>query len=320
MRRLIYSLCILALLGTSACSSSGEVVYTGQNADAREGDYIKDPEAVGTTRDGDNRADVTRTTSNRVDIPVLEFAHVMSETNGAAMRTRSGYGIRRTLQSFAAGFFVQYMERRTGVRGYDDTATYEMFQAERNGTRYAGLASREQLGSRRSIARTSAVSGFNFPWTETGESATDGLYANASVQAMRSEAYLHATSADSGYESAFSARVIGLHLWKYADREIVADAVEITYTIVYYNTNEYNTGPTEIIEPVPYYTEYVENSATLPREGTRVEYVEREERDVLSWSFPDGIEPGETNEMTYKVTVKLDQSYKSRPSAPPNKQ
>lgn len=313
MRRLIYSLCILALLGAAACQSSGEIVYTGQNEDAREGEYIKDPEAVGTTRDRGNQQDTTRTQSNRVDIPVLEFAQISSTTKGVALRRRSGFDARYVRQSYAAGRYIDYVERRLGVDGYVDAATLEMYQAERNATLFPGLKSREELNRRSGLTRTSAYSAENRPWTQTGRSTTEGIHSNAWVEGMRAEAYLEATRARSGYESAWGSRVIGLHLWKYANREIVTDAVEITYTIVYFNTNEYNTGPTEIDEPVPYYTEYIKDSATLPKQGTSVQYIKRDGRDLLRWKFPEGIEPGETNRMTYKVTVKLDAPYESRP-------
>jgi hypothetical protein len=57
---------------------------------------------------------------------------------------------------------------------------------------------------------------------------------------------------------------------------------------------------------VPYYTEYIQGSATLPKDGTSVEYLKRDDdRNILRWKFPKGIKAGETNSMKYKVTVRL---------------
>ena len=314
MRRLLYTLAILALLGTSACQSSGEIVYTGQNEEAAEGTYIKDPNAVGTTRDSSSREDTTRTESNRVDIPVLEYAQLGCYSQGEAMLRRSGYDTRYVRSGYSALTYRDYVERRVAFEGFDDRAVAEGYTANRNATLYPGLYSNEELNYRMGRDRYRAYSALEGPWTDTGKVTTEAVESNSSVEAMRGEAYLEAGRTRNGYEAAFSTRVIGLHLWKYADREIVTDAVEITYTLVYYNTNEYDTGPTEIDEPVPYYTEYTEGSATLPKDGTSVQYIKRPgNRNILRWKFPKGIKAGETNSMKYKVTVLLDAPPEYRP-------
>ncbi|MCA8910563.1 MAG: hypothetical protein KDB82_02570 [Planctomycetes bacterium] len=314
MRRLLYTLAILALLGTSACTSSGEIVYTGANEDAREGTYIKDPNAVGTTRDSVNRQDTTRTESNRVDIPVLEYAQLGCISGGYAMMRRSGYDTRYVRSGFAAIKYSDYVERRVGFEGYTNGATAEGYWTKLNSTVYPSLVSDDELSYRMGRDRYRAYSALESPWTDTGKVTTEAIESNSRVEAMRGEAYLEGARTRYGYDAAFVTRVVGLHLWKYADREIVTDAVEVTYTLVYYNTNEFDTGPTEIDEPVPYYTEYIENSATLPKDGTSVQYIKRPgNRSILRWKFPKGIKAGETNSMKYKVTVKLNAEPEYRP-------
>jgi hypothetical protein len=313
MNRTLYTLAILALL-TAACASQGEVVYTGTNEDAREGSWIKDPEAEATTRDSSSRSDTTRTESNRIDIPVLEYAQVSATTYGAAARRQSGYDARYTRMSFEAIRRLDFFEWDSKVSGYSDRVTAEMVHANRNATTFPGLYGDEQLNYRTGRDRLRAYSALETPWTETMKLATEGIKSSAYAEGMRTEAYLEATRNRYGYDAAFSSRVIGLHLWKYADRELVTDAVEITYTLVYYNTNDYETGPTEIDEPVPYYTEYIEGSATLPKDGTSVEFIKRDDnRNLLRWKFPEGIEAGETNSMKYKVTVRLNAEPEYRP-------
>lgn len=305
MRRLLYTLAILALLGT-ACASSGEVVYTGQNEDAREGAWIKDPNAVGTTRDSSAREDTTRTESNRVDIPVLEYAQTGCTTYGAAAHRRSGYDARYTRYTYTAITHQDYAIRRVLFEGFEDGSTWEALEARRNATLYPGVYGNERLNYRTGRDRYRAYSALEQPWTDTGKLASEGIKSNSYLEGVRSEAFLEGARTRYGYDAAFTSRVIGLHLWKYADRELVTDAVEITYTLVYYNTNDYDTGPTEIDEPVPYYTEYIQGSATLPKEGTSVEYLKRDDdRNILRWKFPKGIKAGETNSMKYKVTVRL---------------
>ena len=306
MRRLLYTVAILALLGT-ACSSSGEIVYTGTNEDAREGDWIKDPEAEALTKDGDSRQDTTRTQSNRVDIPVLEFAQMSVTSKGYALQRRSGYESRYVRTIYEGVRQIEYLDRRVRFHGFGDDYMSEGFVARRANTLYPGLYSNEELNSRMGRQRYRAYSTNEGPYTTTGKLATEGVKSNSWVENMQGEAYVEGARTRYGYDAAFNTRVVGLHLWKYADREIVADAVEVTYTIVYYNTNDFGTGPTEIDEPVPYYTEYIDGSATLPKEGTSVQYIERDDRrNLLRWKFPKGIKAGETNSMKYKVTVKLE--------------
>lgn len=313
MKKGLYTVAILALL-SAACASQGEIVYTGTNEDAREGSWIKDPEAEATTRNRSTGQDTTRTESNRVDIPVLEYAQASSTTYGAAAKRNSGYDARYTRLSYEAVRKLEYFQWAGQISRFSDAATSAELHANRNATIFPGLYGDEELNYRTGRDRVRAYSALEEPWVASGKLATEGIKSRASAQGMRSEAYLEATRNRYGYDSAFSARVIGLHLWKYADRELVADAVEITYTLVYYNTNDYDTGPTEIDEPVPYYTEYVAGSATLPKDGTSVEFIKRDgNRNLLRWKFPKGIEAGETNSMKYKVIVRLDSGPEYRP-------
>lgn len=314
MRRLLYTLAFLTLLGTSACQSSGEIVYTGENEDAAEGSWIKDPNAVGTTRDSNAKQDTTRTESNRVDIPVVEYAQLGCITRGEAMLRRSGYDTRYVRTGFAALTYRDYVERRVSFDGFRESAVAEGYTGGRNATTYPGLYSNEELNTRMGRDRYRAYSALESPWTDTGRMSSEAVESSSHVEAMRGEAYLEAGRTRYGYDAAFSSRVVGLHLWKYADRDLVTDAVEITYTLVYYNTNDWDTGPTEIDEPVPYYTEYIVDSATLPKDGTSVQYIKRaDNRNILRWKFPNGIKAGETNSMKYKVTVKLNAPPEYRP-------
>ncbi|MBZ0135041.1 MAG: hypothetical protein K8I27_01555 [Planctomycetes bacterium] len=306
MHRLLYTLTLLALLGT-ACTSSGEIVYTGANEDAREGDWIKDPEAEATTKDGASRQDTTRTESNRVDIPVMEFAQYAVTSKGYAFHRRSGYESRYVRTVFEGLRHVDYVDRDVRFHGFEDDYMSEGLIARRANTLYPGAYTNEHLSTRLGRDRYRAYSTQETPSITSGKLATEGMRSSSWVESMRGEAYAEGARTRYGYDAAFSTRVVGLHLWKYADRELVADSVEITYTLVYYNTNDFGTGPTEIDEPVPYYTEYIDGTATLPKEGTSVEYIKRDDRrNLLRWKFPKGIKAGETNTMKYKVTVKLD--------------
>ena len=314
MKRLAYMFSILLLFGAYGCASSGDIKYTGVNEDAREGSWIKDPEAVGTTRDSGARQDTTRTESNRVDIPILEFAQIGCVTSGAAATRRSGYDGRYVRIGYSALTLQDYVSKLVTVQGYRDGHTTNELWARSNSTIYPALYSDEQYNHRYSRDGYSASSAEDQAWTNTARLTTEGLRSTTNAHAMTSETYLEAGHTRYGYEAAFNTRVIGLHLWKYADREVVGDNVEITYTIVYYNTNEFDTGPTEIDEPVPYYTEYIADTATLPKEGTSVAYLKRDDaRNILRWKFPKGIKAGETNSMKYKVTVRLDPSPEYRP-------
>lgn len=313
MGRLLYTTLLLALLGT-ACTSSGEIVYTGTNEDAREGDWIKDPEAEALTKDGASRQDTTRTQSNRVDIPVLEFAQMSVTSKGYALHRRSGYESRYVRTIYEGIRLADYVDRRVAFHGYGDDYMTEYLQGRSANTLYPSVYGNEELNTRMGRERYRAYSTNEGPYTTTGRLVTEGVKSNSWVESMQGDAYVEGARTRYGYDAAFNSRVIGLHLWKYADREIVADAVEVTYTIVYYNTNEYDTGPTEVDEPVPYYTEYIEGSATLPKEGTSVEYIKRSDRrHILRWKFPKGIKAGETNSMKYKVTVKLDAESEYQP-------
>lgn len=317
MKRLFGLCAIAALVLLSACESSGAVVYTGEREDALEGDYIKDPEAVGSTRNRGNQTDTTRTESNRVDIPVLEFAQLRMESYYAASHSRMALDARYTRTGFAASRLMNGYERRVAIEHLTADAANAYLSRDANETLYPGMKMREQLSWRSSSERVRAYSALEGPDIESGTVETEGIVARETTRAMMSESELEAMKTRNGFESAFVQRIIGLHLWKYADREIVGDTVEVTYTIVYYNTNEFDTGPTEIDEPVPYYTEYLDKSATLPKNGTSVDYLVRAgSRNLLRWKFPMGIKAGETNSMTYKVRVRLEEDYAPKDDTP----
>lgn len=303
---------ILALLAVAlvGCYSQGPIVYTGTNEDARDGDWIKDPEAEGTTRDSTNRKDQTRTLSNRVDIPVLEYAQMSVTSYGYGARRHSGYDARFTRMRYEAGRHTEYTQYDAALTWVDRHVGAEAAFADLNETLYPGLRNQDMLNARSGRDRTRAYSALEQPWTEANRAAVDGIRTRSWTNAVKGEAWLEAYRGTEGYELAHGSRVIGLHLWKYADRDLVTDAVEVTYTIVYYNMNEYDIGPTEIQEPIPYYTQFIEKTATLPKEGTSVEYVKGEgTRNFLRWKFPKGIKAGETNKMTYKVRVELESKY-----------
>lgn len=316
MKRLFGLCAFAALVLLSACESSGEVIYTGEQEDALEGNYIKDPEAVGSTRNR-NQADTTRTESNRVDIPVLEFAQYRVESYYAAAHSRMALDARYTRSGFAASRLMNGYDRRVAIEHLTSEAANAYLSRDANQTLYPAFKGREQYNSRLGRDQTRAYSAMDQSLVETSKLESEGIQARETTRAMASSSNVEAVKTRNGYEAAFMQRVVGLHLWKYADRELVADAVEITYTIVYYNTNEYDTGPTEIDEPVPYYTEYIDKSATLPKQGTSVEYLLRKDnRHILRWKFPQGIKAGETNRMTYKVKVRLQDEYAPRDDTP----
>lgn len=310
-------LAFAALLLLSACESSGEVIYTGEREDALEGEYIKDPEAVGSTRNRSNQTDTTRTESNRVDIPVLEFAQFQVTTRYAAAHARSELDARLTRSGFGAAKLMAGYERRLVLETLTADASNAFLTRDTNETLFPAMRMREQLNSRVSNERVRAYSAQEVSLFDTGLVDSTSISAREMTSAMASSSNVEAIKTRTGYESAFVQRIVGLHLWKYADREIVGDDVEVTYTIVYYNTNEYDTGPTEIDEPVPYYTQYLEKSATLPKSGTTVEYLLRPgNRNILRWKFPQGIKAGETNKMTYKVRVRLNEEYSPKDDTP----
>lgn len=310
MQRLLATVSVCIALALSACQGSGDIRYTGTNDTAYEGDWIKDPEADATTRNRGGSQDTTRTRSNRVDIPVLEYAQTASVSYGAGAYNRAGYDGRYVRTMYQAAKYAEFTVHERLFVGFSDGAMAEGVRANRNLTLYPSLLSREEVNSRLGNTRVRAYSALEQPWTETGNVRTEGMRSNAWVEALNVETELESIRGRSGTESAWASRVVGLHLWKYADREVVGDSVEVTYTLVYYNANEYATGPTEIDEPVPYYTEYIQGTATLPKEGTAVEYIQRPgARNLLRWKFPQGIKPEETNRMTYKVTVRLTDTY-----------
>lgn len=303
---------ILALIAVAlaGCYNTGPIVYTGTNEDAREGDWIKDPEAEGTTRDITGRKDQSRTLSNRVDIPVLEYAQMSVTTYGYGARRGSGYDARFVRMRYEAGRHTEYTQFNATRAWVERRVGAEATWANVNETLYPGLRNEDTLNARAGRDRTRAYSALEQPWTEANREYVDGIRTRTWTNAIKGENYLEAVRGRDGYEMAYGSRVIGLHLWKYADRDLVTDAVEVTYTIVYYNMNEFDIGPTEIQEPIPYYTQYIDKSATLPKEGTSVEYIAGQgNRSFLRWRFPQGIKAGETNKMTYKVRVELESKY-----------
>jgi hypothetical protein len=310
MRHLAAMFVIAAGIALSACATDRGLVYTGTNEDAAEGSWIKDPEAQGTTRDITGRRDQSRTESNRVDIPVREFVTVASTSSTGTVVRNSGFDARYVRVAVAAGWSNHRLDARGMVQGYRSASSADILLAHLNETRFPGMWSTEELNSRMGRNTTRAYSALEQPWAETGSVPTEAVHTRDSLRAVKGNSRLEASKSQAGYSEAFGSRIIGLHLWKYADRELVTDAVEVTYTIVYYNMNEYDIGPTEILEPIPYYTQYMEGSATLPKEGTTVSKIQKVgERAYLRWNFPRGIKAGETNEMTYKVRVQLDSQY-----------
>jgi hypothetical protein len=310
MRQLAAMFVIAAGIALSACGTDRGLVYTGTNEDAAEGEWIKDPEARGTTRDISGRRDQSRTESNRVDIPVREFVTVASTSSTGAILRNSGFDARYVRASVAAGWSNHRLDARRLAQGYRSASSADVLLAHLNETRFPGMWSTEELNARAGRNGTRAYSALEQPWAETGSVPTESVHARDSLRAVKGNSQLEASKSQAGYSEAFGSRIVGLHLWKYADRELVTDAVEVTYTIVYYNMNEYDIGPTEILEPIPYYTQYMEGSATLPIEGTTVSKIQKVgERAYLRWNFPRGIKAGETSEMRYKVRVQLDSQY-----------
>lgn len=310
MRHVAAILILLAGLVLAACSSGNGYRYTGTNPHADEGAWIKDPEAVGVTRDVTGRRDTTRTASNRVDIPVGEFVQVASTTRGQAIRRNDGFRAGFLRLAYGAGRYSSYVDSEAGWHGFLDGSAAKGLHGSSGNVRSAGFVADDTVFARSGRADIGALSAQDEAGVQRGALQSEGLGAYTMASVVKAENYAEASTGGLGYGHAFGARIIGLHLWKYADRNLAADAVEVTYTIVYYNTNDRNTGPTEIIEPVPYYTEYVANSATLPNERSSVEFVTREgARTHLRWAFPQGIAAGETGEMKYKVRVQLDARY-----------
>lgn len=314
MRRIVYILVLALALLQLGCASDGEIKYTGAKADADEPSYIKDPEATGVTRDGGNRNDTTRTDSNRVDIPVLEFAQLKCHYTGGARTSTNYLDARYSGQQFAGIKFVERFDSRSTQVWLNSRQALGNVDAQANRTLYKGMESEEELRRRTGRDRTTAYSMDSVSWFDQTRVRTSRMSSREYLEAMKAEDELNAARSREGFTQASGERIIGLHLYKYANRELVGDGVEITYTLVYYNTNEYDTGPTEINEPVPYYTTYIAGSATLPKQGTKVDFIARPgDRDLLRWSFPQGLKAGETGEMKYKVKVVLDAPYEQRP-------
>ncbi len=321
MRR--FAAIILLALGVSACGTDRGFVYTGTNPDAPEGSWIKDPEAEGTTRDITGSRDQSRTRSNRVDIPVREFV-TLSATSGTASASRwSRFGSGYVRTSVAAGWGNHSLDATGAVSRYGSVTGGDGLFAGMSDNRAPAMWASEELNARLGRNNSRAYTSSGQPWAETGSVPSAANYTRTWANVVKSTSQLDAAKSRTGYGEMFGSRIIGLHLWKYADRELVTDAVEVTYTIVYYNMNEQDLGPTEIVEPLPFYTEYIEGSATLPTEGATVEVVRRSgDRSYLRWYFPRGIRSGETNDMRYKVRVTLDSQYapKDSPTGTPGRQ
>lgn len=317
MRRLT-SLAFLAAMGLlSACGGSPEVVYTGTDEDAAEGGYIKDPHAQSASgRDAASQYGVV-TKSNRVDIPVQEFVQISSEAGLYAFKSRAQLTGGYALGGFASYRVVENFFDRVSYGQVLDGSSATWVEAAAGRDLYAGAKGFDETGGRLRRGNLNAASSQRQTSSGHTSDETAAYKVRESVSAARSESYLSGAQTRTGFEAASAERIIGIHLWKYADRNLVADAVEVTYTIVYYNTNEYDVSATEIVENVPYYTEYVQGSATLPKDGVSVEFLKRTgARNVLRWKFPKGIAAGETNKMTYKVIVRLDDTYAPREAEP----
>ncbi len=309
MRAFVWTILILTAVVTG-CSSSGEIVYTGQNEDAREGDYIKDPNARASTHDGRFKDATTRTDSNRVDIPVLEFAQLNCRSELVTWHRSDALKARMGRLNYTGARQVKGTTYRTTVEQTDRQTSWVTLYANANETLYPAFRNNEMLNTRSGRERYRAYSGEARPWIESGRVWAMGGTSNAWLEADRANEWVEAVRSNEYLEGMTGARVIGIHLWKYADRDLVTNEVVVTYTLVYYNTNEYDTGPTQILEPVPYFTDYIPNSATLPRNDVKVDFIDRENaRDQLRWTFPKGIKAGETGRMKYQVRVKLDGQY-----------
>lgn len=314
MRRMPYILALVLALIQLGCASDGEIKYAGARPDADEPSYIKDPEATGVTRDGGNRNDTTRTDSNRVDIPVLEFAQLRCHYSGAARSSYTYLDARYSGQAFQGMKLVERFTWRNQQEWLSARQGLEQVGAQANRTLFRGVESEEELSRRLARDHTKAYTLDSVSWFDETRVRTSRVASRESVDAIKSNDELRAVRSREGFNQASGERIIGLHLYKYANRELVGDGVEIVYTLIYYNTNEYDTGPTEINEPVPYYTTYIVGSATLPKQGTKVDFIARPgDRDILRWTFPQGIKAGETGEMKYKVKVMLDAPYDRRP-------
>ncbi len=314
MRRFVSILAVSVALLQLGCATSGEIKYTGANAPADEPSWIKDPEATAVTRDGGNRSDTTRTDSNRVDIPVYEFAQLRCHYTGGARTARQGLDARYSGEQFDATRVIDAFDTRKTEAWLNSRQMNEQLNLRVNRTLFRGMEAEEELYRRYGRDRITAYSADATTWYERGPDKTRAFMSKEQVEAVRAQDELEAARTREGFFHASGERVIGLHLFKYANRELVGDGVEITYTLIYHNTNEYDTGPTEIDEPVPYYTTYLTGSATLPKERTSVNFIARPgNRDLLRWSFAQGIKAGETGQMTYKVKVLLDAPYDQRP-------
>lgn len=317
MRRFLGLSLLATLWLLPACGSGPGVVYTGEEEDAAEGAFIKDPEAVGQTGHKVKGSQGQRTESNRVDIPLIEFAQLRIETTWSAAKSRIGLNSTFTRGGYAAFRCVGGFDRRLGQAGLYDVSSAEWLHVEAGRLFYAATKSGDQVNARAGSARYGAASSSEMTRLNATSDETMAFKSREGLNAARAEAGLSAARSNAGYGALRGERVIGLRLWKYADREIVANSVEITYTIVYYNTNEYAVGATEVDEPVPFYTEYMQGSATTPKDGVTVEFIKREGgRNILRWKFPKGIEAGETNKMTYRVTVRLEEPYAPKGEVP----
>ena len=319
MRRTIAILLAAACLA-AGCSTSGEMIYTGRIDN--DPSVVRAPEATGQTRDDRSRV-TTSTRSNRVDIPVYEFAHVKCRSDGY---------VRTSLDRYDARFGRLGLDSKRSTEGADHVATLNksLYSFVRNGaslgratTDYRGIDGRQYVFTRTAGENSRAVSVDTRSALEAGESEPGAVRMRRGFNGSTTRDGLSAAHGSEGLEQLFGDRIIGLHLWKYADRDLAAEDVVITYTLVYYNTNNYDPGPTEISEPVALLTDYIDKSATLPKEGVSVELLARKDGShILRWTFPKGIKAGETNKMSYKVRVRLQKRYESgeqpaTPSTPP---
>jgi hypothetical protein len=227
MRRIAAILSLAAGLACSACQSGPDVVYTGTNVNAVEGEWIKDPAAEGTTR-GVGRAEQTRTRSNRIDIPVHELVHVAVTSSARSVVRNSGYDA-RYVRTFVAGAWLnRYTESVGMANGYDSGSRFDALLSNASNTLYPALWAEETFNARMGGQGTRAYSAVEQPWTSAGSLPGAAGYSSTWAQAMKSESYAEADASRVGYGQSWGARLIGLHLWKYADRELVADSVIVT--------------------------------------------------------------------------------------------
>ena len=192
MRRLLTTAALSCLAFVSACQGSGEVVYTGANEDAIEGTWIKDPEARGATRDSSGRNDTTRTESNRVDIPMGEFAQLGCRYEGAATTRHQGLDARLGRDGYAASRRGDAYFSWVVLQGFSRTATSAFLESDAGETLYPAVYGDEQLNRRMGRDRTQAFSGEAQSWADSGKLDSEATSGNTWLNAHKGHEFLEA--------------------------------------------------------------------------------------------------------------------------------